>query len=121
MNKKLFDTRMNSVNHYEQEIKNLKEAIRITESTLKDLVDSFLEFNPFKKGDILLIKDIVVKVSEVLNTYNSSEGIELCVKVYYPNSYGGYNNKTDSIYIKFNDIEKIKIIYSSTEESKVSI
>ena len=107
---------MNSVNHYRDEIKNLEKAKEVTESTLKDLVDSFIEFVPFKAGDVLIIKDKVMKVDKVNGINNYSSGLTISLNVHYPNSYGGYNNNCNGERITFKELDEIKIVYSKPDE-----
>ena len=119
MNKKLFDTRMNSVNHYLKEIEDLKRAERITEQTLDELARSFKEFVPFKSGDLILIEDQIYKVYDVSKTDLQGSGIEILLKILYPSKKGGYEGDTygpGTLRVKFCDLDRIKIIYSKTDE-----
>ena len=115
MNEKLFKTKMNSVLHYQEEIKKLSDAIKVTESTLKDLTDSFIEFIPYKEGDILINKNKVMKVVGVKGINRYSDGLYVQVYVKYPDTYGGYTNKENTESINLNELDKVKILYSEQQ------
>jgi hypothetical protein len=116
MNKKLFDTRMNSVLHYQEQIKDLKEAIRVTETTLFDLSKSFAEFIPFKIGDVVLIRDRVMKITEVSGTDRYGDEIRIELQVNYPDNCGGYRNRDERITISFTELDNVKILFSEPEK-----
>lgn len=116
MNKKMFDVRMNSVLHYQKQIKDLKEAIRVTETTLFDLGKSFSEFIPFKAGDVILIGDRVRKIVEVSGTDRYGDGIRIELQVNYPDIDGGYKNSSEKMTIRFTELDNVKILFSEPEK-----
>lgn len=118
MNKKLLETRLNSVNHYVQEIKNLEQARRVTESTLNDLVNSFIEFVPYEKGDILLLGNTVFRVAKVKEMGRDDKGVYVILHVNYP-LREGYSNDISVVYIRLSNIENIKIIYSEPKQQQL--
>ena len=72
MNRKLFESKKRSILHYENEIKNLEDALSVIKSVLRDLEKDFVEnFCPFKEGDIILIDNKVVKFVKIGNRYGS--------------------------------------------------
>lgn len=120
MNKNLFNTRMNSVKHYLKEIEDLEAAERVTKQTLKDLVESFIEFVPFKSGDIILNGNQVFAVHKVCRTELGYGQIRVIIEVLYPKVGGGYGNSkygcpgTEQFYLK--ELDAIKIIYSKPDD-----
>jgi hypothetical protein len=117
MNKKLLETRLNSVAHYIQEIENLEHAKRVTEATLNDLVNSFIEFVPYKKGDVLLRRDTVFKVAGIKEMGRDSNGIYVKLNIHHPSNYGGYLNNVDTTYIPLSKLDSIKILFSEPEKT----
>lgn len=72
MNRKLFESKKRSILHYQEEIKNLEDALSVTKSVMEDLKKEFVEkFCPFKEGDIILIDDKVAKFIKIGNRYGS--------------------------------------------------
>ena len=118
MNKKLLETRLNSVSHYVQEIKNLEQAQRVTEATLKDLINSFIEFVPYKKGDVLLRRDTVFKIDGIKEMSRDSNGIYVKLNIHHPSNYGGYLNNVDTTFIHLSELDSIKILFSEPEQQK---
>lgn len=118
MNKKLFDTRLNSVKHYLKEIEDLKNAHNTTKETLGELVSSFVEFISFKPGDIISLRTQVFAVDSVIGTFLTDGVLKVRIKVLYPKRNGGYEKGDygSEENIEFKYLDEIKIIYSKPDE-----
>ena len=53
MNKHLLETKIKSIAHYNSEIIKLDEAMKVTRSTINDIVSSLSEYITWEHGDIL--------------------------------------------------------------------
>jgi len=114
MNKQLFSTRIKSIIHYNAEVANLKDALKVTESTLRDVIDSIREFFPFEQGDVITDGVSILKFFEVshINNDNDPEDIGFYIKYYKTDGYTWFErNATGTKVITVGDLPKWKKIF----------
>lgn len=95
-NKHLFETKVRSIKHYTEEIKRLKEAVKINEEVRAETEKSLIEFFPFQKGDVLFKGNKMIKINRVDSAYLGGDQ-EVIYKVYYHNQdiRDGFEETTD--------------------------
>lgn len=102
MNKKLFEQRLRSLEHYLKELEYLEEAKRVTESTFNELRQSMKEFLPLTAGDICLTHDDRVVRYNGFHSFNvGNNNPYYNLKVNMPTSEGRFDSYliTDYYYL----------------------
>lgn len=66
-NKKMLQTRLNSIAYYGKEIGDLEEAIKVVKSVRSELVKSMDEFFPFYTDDIIMGNETIFKFNKLLD------------------------------------------------------
>lgn len=101
MNTKLLETKLKSIDHYVDVIRDLEDARKITIATLEQLLNDLKEFCPFQEGDILCFDNQrihkFVKVNEGM-IYNNEKRPYLSMTVLCCNQYGGFEASTTASY-----------------------
>lgn len=100
MNKKLLDTRIKSIEHYNQQIADLQATLKEVTDVKKQVVRSLEEFCPFTEGDIICYKDEAIrKFRHVYSVSESStNGLTLNFNAYRDGNYGELSRETSGEY-----------------------
>lgn len=64
MNKHKYESVLNSIKHYQNEIINLKQTLEVVADTRNDLIKSLVEFFPFEADDIIFLDGVMYKVKQ---------------------------------------------------------
>lgn len=111
MNKHTLAQTLKSIAHYKEQNAQLKEAIKINESTIADLEESLKEYFPFYIDDVILINGEVCKVGKLTRAYLGENG-EAIFRFEIQNPYGREWRKGYEKYLSLTELEKVKIIES---------
>lgn len=88
MNKHTKEQRLRSISHYLKEIELQKEALKVTESTLKDIAASMIDLFPFSVGDVIIRDGKIRKISRIEHACLSYEVVRIYLRAYRPESDG---------------------------------
>lgn len=96
----MLDQRIRSIEHYQKEIGELKDTLKVVEATKNDLVKSIADFFPFEPGDIVMTaSEEVVKVLRIEHSHDGYDGLNIKV-VCYPCDGGNFNSRPRDYYYK---------------------
>lgn len=121
MNKKMLDTRIRSIEHYDKEAAQFKEAYETTKSTRDDIIKSLVEFSPLEVNNLVLYgHSMIFKVTEIVGVDRNNEDYRLEIKVKYPIVENGYHgsqtqkwSSPQSMKIPFKNFPDLKILSES--------
>ena len=101
MNKHILDTRLKSIAHYAKEIELQTEAIKVTEGTLEELINSLREVIEFEDGDIIMRERKVRLYHNVKEVQRTTDGdIRFYLNVQYPQGDSwGTNYSSEVVYL----------------------
>ena len=100
------------VDDYEEVELDIKRTLKVTRSTISDLVKSFKEQVPYKAGDVILMGDKIRKVRYIEEVVvDLTKHLMIKLKVSYPEKDGGYSKESYDAQIDFDRIEDHKILY----------
>lgn len=112
MNKHLLQTRLRSLAHYGDEILKLTQAIKATEATREEILQSLKEFWPFAEGDIIVCKGQIISVIEVTAMCDYINPQFKIKHKYHRKEYSRsvWETAQDLMYLPIADLEKVKKI-----------
>ena len=97
MNKQLLQTKLKSIKHYEQLLKELNEAKEVTANTLDELKNELVKFVDLYKDDIFMIENRVYKFDHANQPsyLYANKGLVTCSAFQAaPTTHGYSNNST---------------------------
>jgi hypothetical protein len=98
MNKHKYESILNSIQHYQNEIIKLKQTLEVVTDTRNDLIKSLVEFFPFEVDDIIFFNGIMYKVKQpVEGRLNYDQQPTIVVECYIQQRSSGFCVDTDKI------------------------
>jgi len=112
MNAKLYQTRVNSLNHYQKQIDDLNESLNVTKETRKSLLKELEELVELQKDDVFFYKGNVRKFVKVADVSEYTEGIRFRLECAVPEKYGWETDarRTTVESLSFEELESLKIL-----------
>lgn len=118
MNTKLLETKLKSIDHYVDVIRDLEDARKITRATLEQLLKDLKEFCPFQKGDILCYcNQQILRFDEIRDAGLDELGPYFEICVYRCNQYGSFSDKATTNYY-FSKCDDWTILKHAPAENK---